>query len=91
MGRKKIEIKRVEKDKIRRVTFKKRRIGVLKKAIELSMLTGAKIMLKIYDEEDDSLIEYFSQNDNDFDIIMENKAHITDCSKFYNNHYNLIS
>ena len=33
MGRKKIEIKRIDEERIRRVTFKKRRIGLLKKAI----------------------------------------------------------
>ena len=64
MGRKKIEIKRVENDKIRRVTFKKRRLCVLKKAIELSLLTEAAVMIKIYHEEDDSLIEYYSDNIN---------------------------
>ena len=63
MGRKKIEMKRVDNDKIRRVTFKKRRIGVLKKAMELSLLTGAAVMIKIYQKEDDSLIEYYNDND----------------------------
>ena len=63
MGRKKIEIKRIDDERIRRVTFKKRRIGLLKKAIQLSKLTDAVIELKIYQREDQSLIEYFSTND----------------------------
>ena len=62
MGRKKIEIKRIENNKMRRVTFRKRREGLLKKAIELSLLTGAKIYLKIYHERDKSLIEYSSDS-----------------------------
>jgi uncharacterized protein YlzI (FlbEa/FlbD family) len=33
MGRKKIIIKEIEDERVRRVTFKKRRIGLLKKAI----------------------------------------------------------
>ena len=48
MGRKKIEMDRIEDDRVRRVTFKKRRVGLLKKAMQLSKLTDAKIELKIY-------------------------------------------
>ena len=33
MGRKKIQIEKIDDERIRRVTFKKRRIGLLKKAI----------------------------------------------------------
>jgi len=33
MGRKKIQIKLIQDERIKRVTFKKRRIGLLKKAI----------------------------------------------------------
>lgn len=62
MGRKKIEIQKIEDDRIRRVTFKKRRIGLLKKAIQLSKLTNARVMLKVYHEEDGSLIEYYSDS-----------------------------
>lgn len=62
MGRKKIEIKRIENNKMRRVTFRKRRIGLLKKAIELSLLTGAKVYLKVYHERDKSLMEYSSDS-----------------------------
>ena len=50
------------------VTFKKRRLGVLKKGMELSLLTNAIVMLKIFDEEDNSLIEYYSHNENDFKL-----------------------
>ena len=91
MGRKKIEMKRVDNEKTRRVTFKKRRIGVIKKAMELSMLTGAAVMIKVYNEEDNSFVEYCSANDNYFDMIVKKKAQISDCSKFYTKHYNLIS
>ena len=63
MGRRKIEIKHIENQKMRRVTFRKRRIGLLKKAIELSLLTGAKVYLKVYHEKDKSLVEYNSEMD----------------------------
>jgi hypothetical protein len=66
MGRKKIEIDRIEDDRVRFVTFKKRRVGLLKKAMQLSKLTGAKVILKVYLEEDDSMLEYFSHVENEF-------------------------
>ena len=76
MGRKKIEIERISDDRIRRVTFKKRRIGLLKKAIQLSKLSDAKICLKIYHKEDESFIEYHSHNESDFDAVHKNNSNI---------------
>jgi len=52
MGRKKIQIEHIKDERTRRVTFKKRRIGLLKKAIQLSKLTGARVELKIYNPTD---------------------------------------
>ena len=91
MGRKKIEIERIDDERIRRVTFKKRRIGLLKKAIQLSKLTDAKIVLKVYNDEDDSLIEYFSNSESDFDNIKKTSENIFEYSKFFNKHYKLVA
>ena len=91
MGRKKIEIEKITDERDRRVTFKKRRIGLLKKAIQLSKLTDATVMLKVYNNEDLSLIEYYSQNDNDFDTIHRSSEKINQYSKFANVHYDLVS
>ena len=66
MGRKKIAIQKIDDERTRRVTFKKRRIGLLKKAIQLSKLTDAKVMLKVYHHKDQSLIEYYSHCEDDF-------------------------
>jgi len=60
MGRRKIQIESIEDERIRRVTFKKRRIGLLKKAIQLSKLTNATVEMRVYQPEDQSLIEYYS-------------------------------
>ena len=69
MGRKKIEIEKISDERDRRVTFKKRRIGLLKKAIQLSKLTKTNIMLKVYNPEDKSFIEYYSNDISEFDHI----------------------
>lgn len=45
MGRNKIKIERIKHDRIRQVTFYKRKKGLLKKAIELSLLCEADIFL----------------------------------------------
>ena len=60
MGRKKIPFELIRDEKVRHVTFKKRRLGVLRKAMQLSRLTGAKVCLKVFWEEDKSFIEYSS-------------------------------
>ncbi|KAL8467338.1 hypothetical protein ACS0TY_036165 [Phlomoides rotata] len=48
MGRGKIEIKRIENNTNRQVTFCKRRNGLLKKAYELSVLCDAQIALIVF-------------------------------------------
>ena len=52
MGRKKINIELISDDRTNRVTFKKRRLGLLKKAMQLSLLTDAKMVIKIYNPQD---------------------------------------
>ena len=85
MGRKKIEIKRIENNKMRRVTFRKRRVGLLKKAIELSLLTGARVYLKVYHERDQSLMEYSSHAKALIDELTQENAEIV---KKYTNYCN---
>lgn len=48
MGRRKLEIKRIEDKSARQVTFSKRRNGLLKKAKELSVLCDLDIGVVIY-------------------------------------------
>lgn len=50
MGRRKIEIKFIENEKNRKSTFDKRKEGLIKKAYELSELTGASIGLVVVSE-----------------------------------------
>ena len=60
MGRKKITITHLEETRIRRITFKKRRFGLLKKAMQLAALTDCHVELRVYNKEDSSLMDYFS-------------------------------
>lgn len=69
MGRRKIEFELVKDERGRKVCFKNRRIGLIKKAIQLSNLTKCTIELRIYNKEDKSLVEYFSESQNDLKNI----------------------
>ena len=90
MGRKKIPFQLIGDDKIRHVTFKKRRLGVLRKAMQLSRLTGAKVSLKIYWHEDESFIEYFGHTETDLNHITQHSPFVDEYALFLNQHYDFV-
>ncbi|CCG84207.1 protein of unknown function [Taphrina deformans PYCC 5710] len=51
MGRKKIQIKAINDEKVRKVTFNRRRNGILKKAYELSILCDTQVVVLMYDQK----------------------------------------
>ena len=91
MGRKKIQIAKISDERDRRVTFKKRRIGLLKKAIQLSTLTDCQIVLKVFNREDNSFIEYYSNDAKELEGIAKTSPNVHQYSKFSNAHYDLVS
>ncbi|EKE40522.1 hypothetical protein ENUP19_0082G0143 [Entamoeba nuttalli] len=60
MGRNKIRIERIENEKKRATTFQKRRHGLIKKAMELSILCDCKVSLMVF--KDDKLVVYSTNN-----------------------------
>jgi hypothetical protein len=88
MGRKKISIQEIQDDRVRRVTFKKRRLGLLKKAMQLSKLTNAKISLKVFNREDNSLVEYCSSDCYELDKI--SCRQVDEFASFTDDHFSLI-
>jgi transcription factor RLM1 len=61
MGKKKIEHIGLIKDKIKRyVTFCKRKKGLIKKAMELSLLCGQQMAVYIYDPDKRKFLSYNS-------------------------------
>ena len=81
MGRKKLQIENVDDERVRRVMFKKRRVGLLKKAMQLSKLTNAMVDLRIYQPDDGSLVEYISSEENDFSSLKSNSKNVLEYSK----------
>jgi len=82
MARKKILMERIQDDKQRRIIFKKRRLGLLKKAIEISKLSDCIVHMKIYNKEDHSLMEFFTNDRNELDTIDKNSSILSAYIKF---------
>nr|ABK26864.1 unknown [Picea sitchensis] len=62
MGKKKVELKRIQNPISRHATFYKRKGGLLKKAFELSVLCDAEVALIIFSETG-KIYEFASHND----------------------------
>ncbi|CEO95830.1 MADS-box domain-containing protein [Plasmodiophora brassicae] len=65
MGRRKIKIEMIPDAKNRTVTFNKRKVGLLKKAIELSVLCGVDVALVVFGK--DTIYKFSSD---DLDVLM---------------------
>ena len=72
-GRSKDTNQFIDDSKLRKLCYKKRRIGLVKKAMQLSLLTNCEIELKIYYKEDKSLVKYVSEEGQD----LENKTNVS--------------
>lgn len=62
MGRKKIAIKRITDERVRKVTFSKRKGGLVKKAMELSLLCDCEIGLVIFTPKPDQKLYKYATN-----------------------------
>ena len=51
MGRNKISIQKIKEERVRNVTYYKRKKGLLKKAMELSLLCDVEILVGIYPKQ----------------------------------------
>lgn len=70
MGRNKIQIGRISNDRVRQVTLYKRRKGLLKKSMELSLLCDAQVLLCVYDKNGKMMI--YSSDSNTTGTIFQN-------------------
>uniref|UniRef100_A0AAU7LJG9 MADS42 n=1 Tax=Hippophae rhamnoides TaxID=193516 RepID=A0AAU7LJG9_9ROSA len=68
MGRGKIEIRRIENQTSRQVTYTKRRSGILKKAHEITILCDAKVSVIIF-SSNGKMVEYLSPGSNLEEIL----------------------
>lgn len=60
MGRNKIKIEKIENERKRATTFQKRRHGLIKKAMELSILCDCEVSLMVFNE--DKLVVYSTKD-----------------------------
>lgn len=89
MGRNKIKIEKIENTRIRQVTFYKRKKGLIKKSMELSLLCEAKILLCVLDKNE-KLTTYVSDSETlkDFEEYFFNKNILKE--NFNNKDVNLL-
>ena len=72
MGKRKVECNKFVADaNTRRSTYLKRKKGLIKKAMELSMMCGLTVTLNVYDYETRRLIKY--ESDLNFDRQISSK------------------
>ena len=79
MGKRKVATtQQIEDKNCRRITYLKRKKGLLRKAMELAMLCKMKISIGIFDEEKNHLVVYNSNADFDFEtgLDVQKKASI---------------
>ena len=62
MGRNKIKMESIKNERTRQVTYYKRKKGLLKKSMELSLLCGVKVFLTIVDKKENFTIFLSHQN-----------------------------
>ena len=75
MGRRKIEMKRIEDKSNRQVTFSKRRSGLIKKARELSVLCDVDVALLVFSNRG-RLYEFFSGASSSSRLVLQSNFQI---------------
>ncbi|PIA61616.1 hypothetical protein AQUCO_00300853v1 [Aquilegia coerulea] len=85
MVRRKTEIKRIESDTSRQVTFSKRRSGLMKKASQLSILCDAEVAVIVFSNSG-KLYEFASSSD--MSKTIDRYQRYTKCKQTNNNYYN---
>ena len=99
MGKRKIKASvKIEDRNARRITYLKRKKGLVKKAMELSMLCDQKVMLAIYDQNTSRLVLYNSRPDFNcrfIGTILDGQGSVTipmgKLEQFTNDDYHAIS
>ncbi|MFS7956679.1 putative transcription factor MADS-type1 family [Helianthus anomalus] len=100
-GRKKIEIKKIEPQNTRLVTFSKRRAGLFKKASELCILTGAQIAILVNSPgghlfsfghpSADVIIDRYLNNNNNGNVLEGSNTYKLPPVMEFNQHYTEVS
>ena len=86
MGKKKSVMKLTEDLSARNITYCKRKRGLIKKAMEMSILCGQQVFLVIYDLDKSKLVNYQSCTDLNVSKVMDlctNPSYLNDKFEYY--------
>ncbi|KAJ8491906.1 hypothetical protein OPV22_013627 [Ensete ventricosum] len=86
MGKRRVELRRIEDNTSRQVSFSKRRSGILKKANELAVLCDAEVALIIFSAK--GKLHYFA-SPYSIDEIIAHYHHFIDSEREVNEHHSL--
>ena len=92
MSRRKIQIENILDDRNRKVCFKKRRMSLLKKALQLAKLSNCLVYMKVFNPEDFSLLELntFDSNSVNFSSVSAESQEVHEYVKVNKENYLLI-
>eukprot|EP01006_Ploeotia_vitrea_P000791 TRINITY_DN103656_c0_g1_i1.p1 TRINITY_DN103656_c0_g1~~TRINITY_DN103656_c0_g1_i1.p1 ORF type:complete len:122 (+),score=6.36 TRINITY_DN103656_c0_g1_i1:55-420(+) len=91
MGKKKVTNEYRSERRDRSLCFYQRRVGLLRKAMELATMTGTKVQLRFLNEEHDTLVEFQSHDQSTMDaacaLFLERggKPHLLNASNYTDN------
>lgn len=91
MGKKKIQIEPIQNNKTRRLTLNKRKKGLIKKAMELSILCNADVFIEVKNKDNPSKSTMFSSTDfRSMSKIMERDLSQSNCTLIHKEDYEKI-
>lgn len=87
MGRKRIEIAPIQNNTIRKSTFEKRRVGLLKKAMELSILCKVPISVTMEEPDEKHSLSIYSSHPFE-EAVLDKFESVSNYRLFTNDHFN---
>ena len=88
MKKKVPEFKEIQDKNLRSIVFNKRKRGIIKKGVELSMLCSLDIMMAIYNKENNKLVIYQSSQDFNVETVTNLLKDESTLNNLYEEHTN---
>lgn len=93
MGRKKITVSKIDNERTRNITFNKRKSGLIKKAMELSILCDCEISLVVFSKENGEMSNLYEYSSSDPRLILQKYCTVSGLAheRYTNDDYELFN